>query len=152
MIVLCLDLISTELVKMCLQVGIHYIDITANGDFLEELIKLNKHSLQATGLISVGLAPGLTNLLAQQAVQDQGDVLQLDISIMLGSGEKHGPAAVDWTLKQMTHAFTNQKKIDFGSYFRKRQPMDFPFLISIHYLIRYTYLMLQQGFILTQSF
>jgi saccharopine dehydrogenase (NAD+, L-lysine-forming) len=43
---------------------------------------------------SVGLAPGLTNLLAKYCLEWLGTVDALEIGILLGLGEAHGPAAI----------------------------------------------------------
>ncbi|WP_339156547.1 hypothetical protein [Actinomadura luteofluorescens] len=46
--------------------------------------------------LSVGLAPGVTNLLAREA--GGGDV---EIGVLIGAGDRHGPSAVDWTLDSL---------------------------------------------------
>jgi hypothetical protein len=44
---------------------------------------------------SVGLAPGLTNLLAA-AAHDEARAAPIDIVVLLGAGERHGDASVQW--------------------------------------------------------
>src|SRR5262249_59047265 len=46
-------------------------------------------------LLSVGLAPGLTNLLA--AAVHAAAPGPLDLAVVLGAGERHGAAAVAWS-------------------------------------------------------
>lgn len=67
------------------------IDISASGAYLEEL-----HA-RATGpiVLGAGLVPGLSTVLAAGLESLPGD--ELDVCVMLGSGEQHGPAAVEWT-------------------------------------------------------
>jgi YHS domain-containing protein/copper chaperone CopZ len=60
----------------------------------------------AAAAISVGLAPGLTNLLAKHCVERLGALDTLDIGILLGLGEAHGAAAIRWTLERMGAPFT----------------------------------------------
>ncbi|MCM2674476.1 saccharopine dehydrogenase NADP-binding domain-containing protein [Alkalicoccobacillus plakortidis] len=135
-VVMCLDLESTIFVEMCLKAGIYYIDIAANSDFLKQVMELKNQSLPGTAIVSVGLAPGLTNLLVQQALQDCSDVKEVDISILLGVGEKHGPAAIDWTLVKMVNSFNKRKKIDFNEPVGNRNVYEFPF--SDQYTLRHT--------------
>lgn len=126
-VVVCLDLADDRFASMCLEKGIQYVDITANEHYIHKMKALNKHSNLGTGVVSVGLAPGLTNLLAQQAVNMDQTISKIDISIMLGSGEKHGPAAVDWTLENMVHAFTHSKMVHFNPSIGTRATYQFPF-------------------------
>lgn len=114
LIIMCLDLTETTLVAYCLEQGIDYIDITANGEFLQRIeqlsigsVTLSSHAERAPIiLLSVGLAPGLTNLLAAELHRRLDVTEQLDISIMLGLGERHGQAAIRWTVDQLTTRFT----------------------------------------------
>ena len=66
LVVMCVDQKETSFVEACIQRGIHYVDITARNEFLlsvEGLDQEAKHN-GSTIVLSVGLAPGLTNLLA----------------------------------------------------------------------------------------
>ncbi|GAA1593563.1 saccharopine dehydrogenase NADP-binding domain-containing protein [Actinoplanes couchii] len=51
----------------------------------------------ATAVLSVGIAPGVTNLLARY-VSERAPGQPVRIGVLLGSGEKHGAAAVGWTV------------------------------------------------------
>lgn len=52
-------------------------------------------------MLSIGLAPGLTNLLAAHAHRLLDEVTELDIFIMLGLGDRHGKAAMEWICKRI---------------------------------------------------
>lgn len=67
------------------------VDISATGSYLEVL------RMRATGpvVLGAGLVPGLSTVLAGSLATDPGD--DIDVFVMLGSGERHGPAAVAWT-------------------------------------------------------
>lgn len=105
LVVMCLDQSSTDFVKLCISRGIDYIDITASYSFISKVERLKTESSHSTVVMSVGLAPGLTNLLTQFS-RDYFDSLErADISIMLGMGEKHGKAAIEWTVNQLTSEF-----------------------------------------------
>ncbi|MFJ4223498.1 hypothetical protein [Microbacterium sp. NPDC089695] len=68
------------------------VDISATGSYLERL----RSSSMGPVVLGAGLAPGLSTILAR-AVAEETDAGDLDVLVMLGAGEKHGPAAVDWT-------------------------------------------------------
>lgn len=84
----------------CLAAGVHYLDVTADIDLLEQLQALHPLAVTsgASAVLSVGLAPGLSTLLATQAASALDDVERLDVLVLLGLGDVHGPAAIDWTL------------------------------------------------------
>jgi hypothetical protein len=71
--------------------GTPLVEISASGAHLEALRGT------ATGplLLGAGLVPGLSTVLVAELGTRPGDVV--DVLLMLGAGEAHGPAAVDWT-------------------------------------------------------
>ncbi|MDP4097851.1 saccharopine dehydrogenase [Paenibacillus sp. P96] len=129
--VMCLDQQNTDFVQVCLQQGIHYTDISADYSFLSKVEQLRptNGSQGATAVLSVGLAPGLTNLLALQASRQLDKVDEIHISIMLGLGDSHGRAAIEWTVDNLRQnfstleqgetvervSFTDGRATDFGS-------------------------------------
>jgi saccharopine dehydrogenase-like NADP-dependent oxidoreductase len=143
LVVMCLDQKDTRLAEACLQSGTHYVDVSANGDFLKKLQHLNtgEHGIRAVALLSVGLAPGLTNLLAARAMQELEHTELIDISIMLGLGDSHGQAALEWTVDNLgssfeitehgkprtASSFTDSKAADFGFDLRTHTAYRFPF-------------------------
>lgn len=66
------------------------VDISATGAYLEAL----RRTASGAVLLGAGLAPGLSTVLASSVASGSDEV---DVLIMLGSGEQHGPAAVAWT-------------------------------------------------------
>ncbi|MCM3027027.1 saccharopine dehydrogenase NADP-binding domain-containing protein [Bacillus safensis] len=139
LVIMCLDQDDTSFAETCLRSNIDYLDISAKGAYIEQLAKVQE--LNATAVLSVGLAPGLTNLLAAKAASKLTSVEQIDIGIMLGLGDQHGKAAIEWTLDQVhtdyeltenhqrkkVKSFTGGKRIDFGKTLGKRQAYQFPF-------------------------
>jgi saccharopine dehydrogenase (NAD+, L-lysine forming) len=129
-IVMCLDQKNTEFVRTCLNLGIHYVDITANIDFHKKIEELKSVAVlnKATALLSVGLTPGISNLLAAKACEEMDETDSIDIAVMLGLGDKHGRAAIEWTIDNMYNnfsvlentkrteviSFTEGKDFDFG--------------------------------------
>lgn len=72
--------------------GAQLLDISASAEYLAAL---SVREPSAALVLGVGLAPGLTTALLGELAVAPGD--EIDLGIMLGSGEKHGPAAVEWT-------------------------------------------------------
>ena len=107
-VMMCLDLESIEFVRLCIQRGIHYIDISASYSVLSQIEMLNKEAevLRATVVLSVGLAPGLTNLLTKHCQSKAPNMTYADIYILIGLGDIHGDAALQWTLENLDGEFT----------------------------------------------
>lgn len=106
-VLMCIDQKNTEFVRQCVKRGIHYIDITANYDFLSKIELLDNEAKEnnSTVILSVGVAPGLTNLLAKHCKQISEDIQFTNIYILLGLGEKHGEAAYHWTFNDFNDEF-----------------------------------------------
>lgn len=106
-VIMCLDQPDTYLVEKIIQRGVDYLDVTASSEFLAAMEKHDKVAKQSGSrvVISVGLAPGLTNLLAAYTGKDFDQIQQLDIFVMLGMGDVHGEAAIDWTLENINAEF-----------------------------------------------
>lgn len=68
------------------------VDISASAGYLA---RLRAASPRASMVLGAGLAPGLSTLMAASLDNAPGD--DVDVALMLGVGEKHGPAAVEWT-------------------------------------------------------
>ncbi|TLP98638.1 saccharopine dehydrogenase [Nesterenkonia salmonea] len=68
------------------------IDISASGAYLAGLVE---NAPNAAIVLGAGLAPGLSTVLASELRSSVGDAI--DVAVMLGSGEKHGRAAIAWT-------------------------------------------------------
>ena len=79
------------------------MDLSASERLLREIETLDKVASGhgATGVLSVGLAPGLTNLLARHAHDSLGEADKIDITVLLGNGEHHGADAVRRTVRQL---------------------------------------------------
>jgi saccharopine dehydrogenase (NAD+, L-lysine forming) len=107
LVIICLDLPDTRFAEMCLRRGVHYVDITAEDPFLQQMEALDRIARDSgsTAVLSVGLTPGLSNLLAGHAQAQFDAVEQLDIHVLLGLGENHGEAATRWTLQNLNAAY-----------------------------------------------
>jgi hypothetical protein len=79
-----------------------FVDITATTSYVLAIERLDP---SVPVLLSVGLAPGLTNLLA--ATVHATTAGPIDIALVLGAGERHGPAGIAWAYSLLGRRFTD---------------------------------------------
>nr|WP_246287085.1 NAD-dependent epimerase/dehydratase family protein [Schumannella luteola] len=79
-----------------------YLDISASATHLNEVLAVGGAHPRVIG---VGLAPGLSTLLAASVGRSPGD--EIDVGVVLGSGETHGAAAVEWTIGLLGQDWTD---------------------------------------------
>ncbi|WP_354637373.1 saccharopine dehydrogenase NADP-binding domain-containing protein [Kitasatospora camelliae] len=92
------------LVAMAADTGAAFVDITAGTSYVATLEHLQP---AAPVLLSVGLAPGLSGLLATAAhTAAPGPV---DLAIVLGAGERHGAAATEWSYRLLGRRFPDTR-------------------------------------------
>lgn len=98
LVVVCLDQLDTRFAELCIAHGIHYIDISADDRFLARVEVFDRTARQhgSTVVLSVGVAPGLTNMLAAHAMRRMTIVERIDVLLEIGLGDHHGRAAVEW--------------------------------------------------------
>ena len=106
-VVVCAEQPDARFAAACLGRGCNYVDVSASHVLLSQIEALDPLARRsgATGVLSVGLAPGLTNLLVKHAKKSLDRLDKVDITVMLGLGEAHGAAAVAWTLKNLVGEF-----------------------------------------------
>jgi len=143
LVIMCLDQTDTAWVDACLRQGIHYVDVSASGAFLSQVEQLHGEAAAngAIAVLGVGLAPGLTNLLARYAAEQLDQTEEINIAIMLGMGDQHGKAAIAWTVehlnspfhiiqnnsKRAVASFTDGRTTDFGEKLGRRKAYRFNF-------------------------
>ncbi|VFA97667.1 hypothetical protein [Nocardia cyriacigeorgica] len=99
-VVNCAGIEDLRLAHECAGRGIVFVEISATSEYVQAL-----EHVDGPVVLGVGLAPGLTTLLAVDALSaDPGPV---DIMIGLGAGEHHGPAATAWTYRLLGQHFTD---------------------------------------------
>ncbi|MEY9211810.1 saccharopine dehydrogenase NADP-binding domain-containing protein [Thermobifida halotolerans] len=98
-VLMCVDRDNPRVARTCLEGGVHYLDVSADHRLLSAVRALDGLARErgAAALLSVGLVPGVTNLLAKHCVARSG-AREVRVGVLLGAGEEHGPAALDWTL------------------------------------------------------
>ncbi|OCL26344.1 Saccharopine dehydrogenase [Orenia metallireducens] len=107
LVVMCVDQKDIKFIESCLKNGIHYIDITASYNFLAKVKSLQDtaKASDTTAVLSVGLSPGITNLLVKYSKSHLDVLDRVDISVMLGLGEEHGKAAIEWMIDNINTVF-----------------------------------------------
>lgn len=108
----CVEEASARFAAQCLAAGVHYVDISATASVLHDIHRLwgSTGEVRSSAILSVGVAPGLTNLLTRWAVDRLGPLRHVDISVVLGAGEVHGQAAIRWTLENLGRDFAVQTR------------------------------------------
>jgi saccharopine dehydrogenase (NAD+, L-lysine-forming) len=107
-VLMCSEAGGVQLAARCLAAGVDYVDVTAEQRLIEA-IEQQQDVARAAGsraVLHVGLAPGVTNLLGHRAHLAVGGADKLDLFVVLGLGEAHGPAAIEWTLAHFEPPFT----------------------------------------------
>ncbi len=83
--------------------GVAFVDVTASTDYVGAVERLTP---RAPVLLSVGLAPGVTNLLAM-AVPATEREREVEIAIVLGAKDAHGVAATEWSYRLLGRRFAD---------------------------------------------
>lgn len=101
-----------DLVRAVTDAGTPFVDISATTGYLAGLEQLDP---AAAVVVSVGIAPGLTNLLAhavadRDAAAGRAPVDPLDVAVVLGAGEAHGAAATAWSLSLLGRSFPDTSR------------------------------------------
>jgi hypothetical protein len=109
-----LDASGLELASVQAAVGsTPLVDVSATAAHLERLAE----GVPAGGatLLGAGIAPGLSTVLIRALNPAPGD--EIDLAVVLGAGEAHGAAALDWTVRPETNPVVN---------FRTRRQLPLP--------------------------
>ncbi|MER7458854.1 saccharopine dehydrogenase NADP-binding domain-containing protein [Micromonospora sp. NPDC126480] len=100
-VVMCVEHRNEALARACLERGVPVVDISASADVLHGIERLDA-TAKRTGtaaVLSVGLAPGLTNVLARRCTGRLPSATSVDVTILLGAAGDHGPDSVRWTVQ-----------------------------------------------------
>ena len=91
-----------SLVEAVTALGVAFVDVSASHAYGSSLLTAAR---SAPVLVDVGLAPGLTNLLAADVFRRGcGSV---EIAVVLGAGERHGRAATEWSVQLLGRSFAD---------------------------------------------
>ena len=110
-VVMCLDQEDPGFAAQCLDSGVRYVDISATYAFLRRIESLDVVARErgVAAVVSVGVAPGLTNVLAALADARMEATNRVDIFILFGMADSHGKAAVEWMFDNLDASFEVQE-------------------------------------------
>ncbi len=108
LVIMCVDIPDSRIPEACVEQGIRYMDISASRQVLQYLEQTDALAQEnkTPMLFSVGLAPGLTNLLAKNVLDQLPDAGALEIYVLLGLGEAHGDQAFQWTFENLHKTYS----------------------------------------------
>jgi hypothetical protein len=100
---MCVERANAAVARACLERGVHHVDICATTPVLAAIERLDGLAAArgATAAVSVGLAPGLTNVLARRCVARLPDAAAVELTVLLGGAGDHGPDSVRWVVEQL---------------------------------------------------
>lgn len=136
LVITVIDLPDAKFVRKCFEQNIKYLDITATYALIREIKRLDKVAIEhgVLGIVSVGLDPGISNLLAKHCVSRMDEADHIDIHLLFGLGDNHGDASVDWILDTIQKDYTillNCRPTQVKS-FRGGKPTQFPGKLGKH--------------------
>ncbi|MFC7070138.1 saccharopine dehydrogenase family protein [Halobaculum lipolyticum] len=107
-VVVCVTTDDTAFVRATLERGIDYVDLSPSDEFHRAVEKLDDvaRTGDARALLSVGLSPGVTNLLAVDAAERLETVKDVRIAVLLGVGEEIGRDTYEWAVDRSYGQFT----------------------------------------------
>jgi saccharopine dehydrogenase-like NADP-dependent oxidoreductase len=110
-----------RIASMATERAVGFVDISATAEYLMALERVKP---AAPILTSVGLAPGLTNLLAAAVHGVEGG--PIDLAVLLGAGERHGVAATKWSYRLLGRRFRDPADARWIRNYTKPRSFDLP--------------------------
>lgn len=107
-VVACAETGDAAFAREVLGRGVHLVDVSATHAYLRRVEALDALARRrgATAVLSVGLVPGLTNLLARHCADVLGgEPRGVDVSVLLGLGEAHGKEGIRWVVENLDKRF-----------------------------------------------
>jgi hypothetical protein len=130
-VVMCVEAGNAEVARLCLGHGVPVVDVSATAAVLDAVVRLDgaARAAGAAAVLSVGLAPGITNLLARCVVARLPDAARIDLTLGLGLGDEHGGDARRWAVRGLgtpTPPGIGARAVDLPG-FGRRVAHPFPF-------------------------
>lgn len=106
LVVMAVERANVAVAREAVRRGVHYVDVTASPQLLRPLTDLDQLAVRtgSTVVLSVGVAPGLTNLLADECLRELPGADTVELALMLGTGDPHGRDSVRWIVEQAATA------------------------------------------------
>lgn len=140
-VVMCIDTPDDSFATHVLTKGKLYVDISASQAVIESVEMLDSLARSSGGsaIVSVGFAPGLTNLMVKWAAARMDRAETARIGVLLGLGDAHGEAAILWTLSNASDPKMPDRTpahIRYGD--DRKASIAYPFPFSDQYAVRRT--------------
>ena len=137
-VITCGNARNREIAEACIRQRAHFVDISASHSVLRSLEVLNDQARASgiTGVLSVGLSPGITNLLVRHVHDDLGTLRSAEITVLLGLGDTHGRDAILWMLENSRAALGEAKPIQLPEPYGTRAAYAFDF--ADQHVVRHT--------------
>lgn len=106
-VVVCVERTDDRFVRACLERGVRYTEVAASMERQREILDLHALAVDrgTAADAGVGLAPGLSNLMAAHLARRVGNAENVEVAVLLGLGEEHGKDAIRWMLEAATEKF-----------------------------------------------
>ena len=106
-VVMCVEAKDTKFAEACMENGVNYIDISASNNIPNRIKQLDRKAKEneVSFVLGVGIAPGLSTMLASKMAGDMEIIHEMNFTLMLGLGEQHGTDGVRWFLENLKTDF-----------------------------------------------
>ncbi len=106
-VVVCLEDSTGLVLAEAVERGLGYVDINADRRIMEDSRRLHEQAVTsgARAVLGIGLAPGVTNLMAASAARAVKDPTDLEVGILLSLYDEFGPQALDFMLEAGSRPF-----------------------------------------------
>lgn len=111
-VVNCLETYNISFLLECINLDINYVEIGASYDTHKRFFEIADYINNSNSLVvpSVGLVPGLSNVMAYHAAKRLDIVEEIHNYVMLGLGESHGVDSIRWMLGKANSSFEIKTK------------------------------------------
>lgn len=114
-VVVCVERNNRTIAERCIAHGVPLVDVSATPAVVDSIEALDREARRSrsTALISVGLAPGITNVLARALHVERPDATHIDLTLMFGTGGDHGAGSRRWILEGLArgHAGARPRRV-----------------------------------------
>lgn len=103
----CIETMNTSFIIDCIMNKVNYSEVGTSFKVHQRFFKLLDYIENSEALIvpSVGLVPGLSNIIAFNEAKKFIQINGIHTFVMLGTGESHGLGAVRWMMENTLHPF-----------------------------------------------
>ena len=111
-VVNCVETMSVSIILECIQFNINYTEVGASFKVHKRFFEISDYINNTDCLVipSVGLVPGLSNIMAFNAAKEFAEIDAIHTYVMLGLGESHGFDSIRWMLEKANSTFKIKTK------------------------------------------